>query len=176
MINNLLDRLRVGDKVAFKRLYEYYYPRLTGFALRIVKSPELAADIVQDVFTNLWDSRSTLPTEINFNAYIYTLTKNRAINTIKQSVNHSRIAYEILVNTYSKYIDSTEDFFSQKDYFEILLSQLPEQQSKVFQLCKLKGFSYNDAARELNISPGTISIHMVKAMKNIKEILKVRKN
>ncbi|PGH38109.1 MAG: hypothetical protein CRN43_17215 [Candidatus Nephrothrix sp. EaCA] len=176
MINILLNGLRAGDKVAFKRLYEYYYPKLIGFSLRIVKSPELAADIVQDVFANLWDNRSSLPAEMNFNAYIYTLAKNRSINMIKQSVNHSRIAYEILVHTYSKYIASSEDFFSQKDYFEILLSQLPEQQSKVFQLCKLEGFSYNDAARELNISPGTISVHMVKAMKNIREILKVHKN
>src|SRR6218665_2750443 len=81
MINILLNGLRAGDKVAFKRLYEYYYPKLIGFSLRIVKSPELAADIVQDVFANLWDNRSSLPAEMNFNAYIYTLAKNRSINT-----------------------------------------------------------------------------------------------
>lgn len=176
MNKDLYLDLRNGDKVAFKRIYEYYFQKLNGFALRIVKSRELAADIVHDVFLSLWNNRSALPDEMNFNAYIYVLTKNRSINTLKQSVYRSKILYEILINTYSKYTQSDEEIFVQKDYFETLLSQLPEQQYKVFQLCKLKGMSYNDAAKELNIAPSTVSVHLLRAMRHIKTILKASNN
>lgn len=40
-------------------------------------------------------------------------------------------------------------------YFERITRQLPEQQSRVIKLCKINGLSYAEAAKELNITPGS---------------------
>lgn len=176
MTNELLQKIKAGDKVAFKRMYEFYFSRLVGFARQIVKSPELARDIVHDVFIKIWDNRSDLREDLNYNSYIYTLTKNHSINVFKQSIHHSKIAYEILIHTYSEYIVNVEEKYSQEEYLETLLAQLPEKQGKVIRLCKLDGYNYHEAAKELNLAPGTIGAHLFQAMRNLTELLKAGKN
>ncbi|PGH37355.1 MAG: hypothetical protein CRN43_21660 [Candidatus Nephrothrix sp. EaCA] len=176
MNKDLLLKIKAGDKVAFKRMYEFYFPKLIGFARQIVKSQDLAMDIVHDVFIKIWDNRSTLREDLNYNSYVYTLTRNHSINIFKQSVHHSKIAYEILINTYSEYIINIEEKFSQEEYLETLLARLPEKQSKIFRLCKLDGYNYDQAAKELNIASGTVGAHLFQAMRNLRELLSLSKN
>lgn len=176
MHRDLVVRVRTGDKAAFAQLYNFYFHKLFGYALRIVKCSELAGDIVHDVFLKVWDNRESLQENLNFKSYVYALTKNHSINTVKQSVNHTRIACQILINIYDKNVKSSEEEFSESEYLDTVLSQLPEQQSRVIKLCKMNGLSYAEAAKELNISPGTVSVHLVKAMKHLRAVLNVRIN
>ncbi len=47
--------LQVGEEHAFAELYSRYSRKLYTFAHKIIKSPEVAEDVVHDVFVRLWE-------------------------------------------------------------------------------------------------------------------------
>ena len=53
------ERVRHGDRSAFEVLFRTYSVSLCAFALRYVKMPEVAEEIVQDVFLKTWVNRES---------------------------------------------------------------------------------------------------------------------
>ncbi len=174
----LIQRLRTGDEKAFRQIYDLYAGRLQAFAIRIVKSPVLAEDLIQDIFVNLWELRESLDPEKNFQSFLFTITRNHALNLLKRSSANTLVLNEIFIYA-AKSSNTTEDLIEFDETSRILhqaLDQLPPQQKRVFELCKLNGLSYEQAAAELNISPGTINAHMVKSIRFIKTYLSRHEN
>ena len=52
---DLLERCGAGDVHAFDRLYETTSSRLYGLALRMLRDPETAEDVLQDAYLSIWD-------------------------------------------------------------------------------------------------------------------------
>jgi len=174
----IIQRLRTGDEKAFRQIYDLYAGRLQAFALRIVKSPTLAEDLIQDIFVNLWELRESLDPQKNFQSFLYTITRNHALNLLKRSSANAVVLNEIFIHA-AKTSNTTEDLIEFDETSRILheaVEQLPPQQRRVFEMCKLNGLSYEQAAAELNISPGTINAHMVKSIRFIKTYLSHHEN
>jgi RNA polymerase sigma-70 factor (ECF subfamily) len=55
---------------------------------------------------------------------------------------------------------------------QLALESLSPQQRKVYELCHEQGLKYDEAARELGLSRGTVHSHMKQALKNIRVYLK----
>lgn len=72
----LLRRLRDGDELAFKEIYETYAPRLAVRLLQLLRSEELARDILQDLFIKIWEVRHTINPELSFAALLYKMAAN----------------------------------------------------------------------------------------------------
>ncbi|CDF18696.1 putative uncharacterized protein [Phocaeicola vulgatus CAG:6] len=53
-IGNIILQLQQDDKYAFKQLYEQYYSRVVAFIVGMIKKEDIANDLAQDVFVNLW--------------------------------------------------------------------------------------------------------------------------
>ena len=51
----IASRIKIGDEQAFELLFRKYYVRLCGFANKFLNDPEEAQNIVQDVFTKIWE-------------------------------------------------------------------------------------------------------------------------
>ncbi|MCK5367454.1 MAG: RNA polymerase sigma-70 factor, partial [Cyclobacteriaceae bacterium] len=77
---NLLKRLKKGDEAAFEILYNIYKGRLYSFSIKLVKSDDLACDIIHDVFVKVWEKRKQINHESNFSSYLHTICKNRIFN------------------------------------------------------------------------------------------------
>jgi RNA polymerase sigma-70 factor (ECF subfamily) len=80
----LADRIRDGDVASFTRAFGAWADELRRFAYRHVRSHEAAAEIVQDVFSNVWRSREALDVGHGLRAYLYRATKNRALDVLAQ--------------------------------------------------------------------------------------------
>lgn len=174
----IVQRLRLGDEQAFRQIYDLYAGKLHAFALKLVKSPALAEDIVQDVFVIIWELRGSLDPEKNFQSYVFTVTRNQALNVLKRSSTNKLVLHEIFFHA-ARSSNSTEAWLNFDETTKILsegLNQLPPQQKRVFELCKLNGLSYEQAAAELRISPGTINAHLVKSIKFLKAYLVQHEN
>jgi RNA polymerase sigma-70 factor (family 1) len=169
-LTEIVQRLKEGEEQAFQEIYSRYVGRLPAFALRIIKSPELADDVVQDIFVHLWELRGSLDPEKNFQSFLFTITRNHVINVLKRSSVNAALLREIFLNT-PQSSNTTETQLALTETTEILrraMDLLPPGQKRVFELCKINGLSYEEAASELNLSPGTINAHMVKSIKFIK--------
>ncbi|KEO74231.1 RNA polymerase sigma factor [Anditalea andensis] len=170
----LVEQLKQSNTDAYGRLYHLYVQRLYGFVLRMAKSPELAEDIVQDIFIKLWENRDQLDPDKCIKAYMFTMAKNQLLNFIKRKAHESRIIDEILAHV-PRGCKSTDNLVLENEIQQLLdeaLSSLPPQRKLIFELCRIQGLTYKQAADQLGLSDSTVNSQMVKAIRSIKEFLK----
>lgn len=74
------------DKAAFARLFDFYAPRLKGFAIRSGADPSQAEEIVQDVMLTLWRKAHLFdPERAQVSGWIYQVTRNRQIDMMRRT-------------------------------------------------------------------------------------------
>src|SRR5690606_8759561 len=140
--NDLLLLLKSDDEAAFTTLYNRYWKKLFVVASYRVGNLEEAEEIVQDIFTSLWDRRNTLVLTSDLSNYLAVSVKYRVIKTLDKHYNKQRYIESLLVN---ELIDnSTEEKLSFDELREELakhVKQLPERCQLVFRLSREDGLS-----------------------------------
>jgi RNA polymerase sigma-70 factor (family 1) len=162
-----------GSEPAFRELYDAYHQRIYSFALFITHTDILAEEITQEIFIKVWTHRQGLSGINNFNAWLKTLVRNHSYTYL------NRLARERLVLTETKRrregeTYSTEADIQDNEYSRLLkeaVSQLPEQQKKVYLLSRQDGLKHEEIAGQLGISVNTVKNHMKAALKGITAFL-----
>lgn len=85
--SELALRIRAGDESACEALYRAYRTPLWRFAYSYVRSPEVAEELVQEVFLALWRSRAEAGTRGSIRTWLYAGVRNQALNHLR----HERI-------------------------------------------------------------------------------------
>jgi RNA polymerase sigma-70 factor (family 1) len=169
----LLLRLQNGDEAAFASLFYAYKDKLLGFAFSFTHSEERAEDVVQEVFLKIWQSREKIAEVDNFNAFVYRIAQNYAIDELRRfsketlSLSSHFTADEVVVN------GPVEDLLNKeiRQKIDEAVSQLPPQQKIIYTLHNEDGFKYEEIASQLDLSVSTIRNHMSQAMRNIRKVL-----
>jgi len=159
-------------KSEFNTLFNQLYNPLCNYAFAIIKDSDLSEDIVQEVFVSFWNKQNELDIEPNkIENYLVRSIKFKCIDVQRKEVVKRKHQQETL---HTSNIFEAEDE-QEIDYQAILyktIEQLPKKTKEVFILSKLNGYSYNDIADKLGISPKTVENQMGRAFKHIREILK----
>jgi len=168
---DLIYRIKDGDQAAFEQLYFHYAKRLSLRLLHLLKSEELAQDILQDVFLKVWEVRDRIDPELSFGAFLYTIAGNYCKNNFRkallQQVYHTQAGFE---EAYSP----IEQHLNQKDAAKALsvaMDKLTQRQKEVFTLHKIEGRTYKEISELLGISPNTINQLIQQANKQLKASL-----
>lgn len=165
-----LVSLREGDHNAFQAIYDQYKRQLTANVLRLVRSTDLTEEVIQDTFVALWESRERIDVSRPIQAYLYAIAANKTKNVFRRVVSNSKYRDELL-NSFEESYNPIMDSIFRKEYrqqLDTILSKLSPQQEKVYRLCKLEHKSYQEASRILNLSEGTINVHIREANKKLK--------
>ncbi len=166
----LLISLRKGDAKAFEKLYFSYSKRLYGNILRMVKSSDVAEEILQELFQRVWERRETIDVSKSFKSYLFTIAKHLVYDFFHSQTKQRHVeAYLIEASTAS--YEHIDEEIALKETHSIIANgilQLPPQRRLVYKLCKIEGKSYEDVSDILGISTSTISDHIVKATKSLK--------
>jgi RNA polymerase sigma factor (sigma-70 family) len=85
--SELALRIRGGDESACESLYRAYRAPLWRFAYSYVRSPEVAEELVQDVFLAFWRNRAEAGTRGCIRTWLYAAIRNQALNHLR----HERI-------------------------------------------------------------------------------------
>lgn len=167
----LIKRLQKGDTEAYLALYERYHLLVYQWSLKLVKIPQIAEDIVQEVFLKIWVIRDRLNPDQSFPAFIYRIGRNRAFSVLKKIATDEKLSAQVMSHL-SNTAESAENRVMWHQYEQLLnnaIEQLPQQRQKVFKLCRQEGKTYDEVAIELGISRNTVKEHMVMAVKNIRD-------
>jgi RNA polymerase sigma-70 factor (family 1) len=168
-VSKLVIELKRGNVLAFNALFEEYNNRLYYFALHYMKNEAEAEELVQEVFTRIWEARSDLKEELSFHSYIFTI----AFNIIRKHFRKKALTNEYL--NQQVYIDldlqTTQqlDYNSLHAYLEDVVNMLPEKRKKIFQLSRFEGLKTKEIANELNISTKTVENQLTDALKFIRK-------
>lgn len=169
----LIARFKQGDQQAFSELYDKYHGKLFRFALSYLKSEEEAEDVVHDLFVKLWDKKDQLREGQNFDAYIFTVSKNHILNRIrnKKVRRNCRDSIQKSVDIHANPTIRQVSGAEYKAIYDKALNLLPDRRKQVYLLSRQEGLSYEEIAAELNISKNTVEVHIVRALKSIRNSL-----
>jgi len=167
----LLIRLKKGDHDSFRKLFEKYSNPLFRFANGYLKSNEAAEDVVQFVFTKVWDNRKKLKTDTSFQSYLFTI----ALNSIRQNFNklskQNELKHTVLIGfaTTQTEFDENNEYQALLDKLDELIARMPEKRKEVFIKKKIEEKSSKEIAEECTISLKTVEYHIHEAMKFLKK-------
>lgn len=166
----LLKRIAQDDEKAFRIIFDRYKHRFYGAALKMTRSPNIAEEIVQEVFLTLWLRRSSLAEVNNPDSYLLTIAYN-CISTQFKKIARERAVKERMSKRMAVSECATETIIEEKENRQILqniICQLPSQQQLIYRLSKQDSLNRNEIAEQLQISPHTVKNHLLKAMKYIR--------
>jgi RNA polymerase sigma-70 factor (ECF subfamily) len=172
--SKLLTLLAQDSEYAFQLIFDRYRNHVYKVALTYVKTPSVAEEIVQDIFLKLWFHRKNLSGIISLESWLYTLTRNMVLNSIKK-IAHEWTVREKWYKESQQSEDNADYKIRDEQYRELLaeaIAQLPQQQKLVYKLAKEDHFSYEEIARQLLLSPLTVKTHMERALGSIRVFLK----
>lgn len=170
----VIKRLSDGDQSAFRAVFEHYYPRVSEFVRRIVKSESAAEDITQDIFIKIWERREIFGVEVqSFGKYIYVMSRNAAINALRRTGRITPLSNESFSKSDSTSIE--ESYYAQEKELIIRLAvcQMPEQRRRIFEMSRYMGMDNQTIATTLNLSKKTVENHLTLALKTLRSILAV---
>jgi len=166
----LLLRIAAGDEQAFRRLTYLYSERVFFHALTFVKSWHLAEEMVQDIFLRIWQKREKLHQVENWDKYLFTISKNCLINSMKRKANYLKLnELEEVEDTLRP--DNQHERKELTILFEKAINQLPAQKQAVFKMIHLDGLSQEEVSRHLGIATRTVRWNLVTAMNEIRDFL-----
>src|SRR5262252_1887414 len=84
-INVLIEAVSRGSRIALKRLYEPESRRLYGIALRIVRRPEVAADVLQETYVQIWQNAAAFSAERGAGAaWLTGIVRFRSLDAVRK--------------------------------------------------------------------------------------------
>lgn len=172
-MESLFERVKADDYEAFQIIFRVSYQRLCAYAKNMVSSPELAEEIVDDVFCSLWQHRKKIHIATSFHSYLNTSVRNRSLDCLRklkrerifhldeaervpcaQSIATERLAYEEL-----------------RIQIERAVTRLPDQCRTIFRMSREQDLSYKEIARRLNISVKTVDTQIGRALRSVRQFM-----
>lgn len=172
-----LEQFIAGDHKSFELIYRTYGKTLYRRLFYMLKDADQVDEALQLIFVKLWMKRDELSLDRNFAGYVMQMTQNTAIDFIRKNIKNRLL--EEIEQAESISLESVEDSYLIKErrmLLEAAINQLPAQRQRVFTLCKIEGYSYQEVSEMLNISTATISNHLTLAMKSIKDFTSKHQN
>ena len=166
----LFAELAEGNERAFETIYHHYNKRLAPFVDKMVRSPELAEEIVQDIFVHLWLNRQLLANVSHPTSYLFNIATNKTLDYLKKIANNAKLMDRIASRS-TEYGNETEErviFRESAAIIQMAVSALPEQRRLIYHLSRVEGLTHEQIAERLNISKHTVKNQMVHALKSIR--------
>lgn len=169
----LLLRLQEGDDKAFTELYNQYSMVIMAHLMYMLKSTELADEVLQDTFMAVWTNRHAVDPDQSFKAYLYKIATNNTYKLFRKAAYDRTYRAHMLPILEGGY-NNIESKIYQKEHEELLnrlLDKMPAKQREVYRLHKIDGYSYKEIAEQLGISHNTINSYITRGNQYIKSQL-----
>lgn len=173
-VNHLLWRISDDDESAYRSLFEQYYPPLCIFAKRYIEDKATREDIVQDVFSYIWEKRKSIAPNISARNYLITCVKNLCLNNLRKQEYLQNYQNEFIENA-PVYSNGEEDIYTLKELQELLtqtLEKLPIEYRVAFEMSRLEQKSMDEIAKTMGVSIRTVERYRNKALEILKNELK----
>ena len=165
----LISLLVQHDAIAFKEIYDRYWDKLYNAAYKRIKNAEQCEEIIQDIFTKLWQKRENLVINTGLSNYLFVSVRYLVIDYYRKiTVRASFITHGQLNADFD---NSTEEFVHLNDLkkqIDLLIDGLPEKCKAVYRLSRIDFKTNKEIAEMLGISEKTVEGHLTKALQHLR--------
>ena len=157
----LWERIRRGEAHAFDVFYREMGPRLLGFLRQIVGNRQVAEDVLQETFTQMWQRPNGFsPEKGPLPAYLFGVARKRAAEWWRKRGSASKNAFEERAECKTETTSLVGDAFR----------RLSEEQRSLLWLREVEGQSYAELAQILEIPVGTVRSRLFTAREELRRV------
>lgn len=164
----------------FREIFLKYYTPLCIYASHYIKDSNIVEDIVQDVFTSVWERKESIDFSLSIKPLLYKYTHNKALDYLKSnSLKIEKLEEYTGFTALDSYIrnlviNQAEEDLNLKELnteIQTCISRLPDQCKKVYNLSRTDNMKNREIADKLGINIKTVEKHISKALYEIREHL-----
>jgi RNA polymerase sigma-70 factor (ECF subfamily) len=162
-----------GGDLFLKYLFDSYYAEFCRLSFRYVGNTQIAEDLVQDVFINLWNKRYDLNGKGNIKPYLIKSVINISLNYIRSKFAKQNLLKEDITKEVHSHINPHDELISYEieKLLKTAIENLPDKCRTIFMLSRFTDLSYKEIADQLCISIKTVETQMSIALKKIRQFL-----
>jgi len=167
-----IDSLRKGDPKTYRELFSLYGKRLYGLARTYQLDHDQAEEIVQETIIIIWERRSYLDKNQNFDAYIRKIGRNQILRALRSLA--LKVAGDYLNNHDSgapPEIDSQLTAENIEFFINDAVQKLSPQSRRIYELSREHGYTHAEIAHSLNLSQRTVENQIYRALQKLKSVL-----
>ncbi|UZR96631.1 RNA polymerase sigma-70 factor [Chondrinema litorale] len=170
MSNNEVALLKAGDIKAFKQVYDTNWDRLFRISYKYLQNKQDAEEAVHDIFTTFWKYRNNLDVNQGIHGYLLKITQTTLLKIVRRKkIEYVSYPHENIVS--SNLTENEVIIRNLEEYSSSLIDELPEKRKLIFQMSRNEGMSYDEIAKQLNISKKTVENQMSAALKFLRKKL-----
>lgn len=169
----LIRKLKKGDIEAFNQIFYAYSSKLYHFAYGYLKSREDAEEMVQEIFSRIWDKRADIKEEYQFRSYLFSIAFNYVKKYFRsKALVNKYIEFATTHDAESEQIHEDVNYSSLKLMVDQLVDKMPERRKAVFLKSRFEGKNSKEIAEEMDISQSTVENHLNQALRFLRQHLK----
>jgi RNA polymerase sigma-70 factor (ECF subfamily) len=175
---SLIEGVAKKDRRAFEQLYQLTSRKMFAVALRIVREPGLAQDVLQDAYIRLWRYAHTFNGKLSApETWLHQVVRNRALDLISQQSNNvTSIPIEEFAESeeVEDYSEATEDASHEgrelRGVMQACLQKLEGKYRQVLTLAYNHGMSHAEIADHLCVPLGTVKTWARRGLMELKVV------
>jgi len=171
--SSLVNLLKEGEERVFKEIYLRYWKDIYKTAYVKVHHKELAEELTQNLFVDLWKRRETIHID-SLSSYLFGALKYSIINHYKSQLVKQK--YQVHLTAQPRHnTNSTDELVLLRDLSNALdegIALLPKKTGEVFKLSRIENRSTKEISRALNISEKSVEYHITQSIKAMRFHLK----
>jgi len=161
--------MALGDRRAVNLTYENYGDTLYGIIRRIVKSEELAEEVLQDVMVKIWiNSKKYNRKKGRLFTWLSNIARNASIDCIRSARNNREKKTTSIENFVHDSVGGSEELKFKDSGLEKVVNSLDEKHRILIDMAYFQGYSQSELAKELNIPLGTIKSRLRLAINELR--------
>lgn len=168
----LVDKLIKSNREAYSHLFNLFWEDMYVHAKSLVQSEQVAKDIVQEIWLDIWNRRTSLRNQ-NFKAYLHKAVRNNCYKYFRNTpFNTDQL--EVIKSLDSVFLSTTEQFHDVEEMKFIVgraVEKLPKRCQQIFRLSRFEDVPNEQIARKLGISKRTVENQLSRALKTIRETI-----
>ncbi len=167
-----VTRLKAGDEKAFSETYRRYWRQVYNFTQLYITSSTDVAEVVQEVFVKLWESRDKLDATKNLDGLLFIMTRNLIFNHSRKNLSREAFKIHVLASMETSYsIDKEIEADDLRTHIEKIVSLMPPRRQLVFRMSREQHLSRKEIARRLSITEKAVDRSLTLALDFLKEHL-----
>lgn len=169
----LMIAMRGGSAAALEELMAVYWAPLVRWAARRLSDGDMARDLIQETFVQVWQRRSSWTSKGSPRAYLFRITRSLLIDERRKRKVRTRWLLRSRRNEPRLPATPAEDLDAVClwEAYQRALAKLPERRREVFLLVYTQGLSHAEVAEVMQISPQTVANQIVSALRHLRECL-----
>jgi RNA polymerase sigma-70 factor, ECF subfamily len=168
----LIGQVAQGDERALSELYDRYARPVYATGVRLLRDTQLAEELVQDAFTNVWRGAASFdPKRASFATWLYRVTRNRAVDmNRRRRVRPLPSGEEPLRN-----VSGGPEPEASVDLWDVAgaLSRISAEHREVLNLAYFEGLSQREISQRTGVPLGTIKSRTTAALKRLRQAMEV---